>query len=195
MGTLHHIVLAGLTAAGEASGAKSGGILSDLGIQYPLIIAQAFGFLLLLIILRAFLYKPILGMLDAREEEIRTRYTDAEKARGHAEQLRHDYEARLAQADTEARDRIQDGVREGQAMRAELIAQAHEDRERIVEQGHREITDEREKMLYTVRDKVATMAVDAAGRIISKSVDAETHRELINEFLEELPGEAGEARS
>ena len=154
MGTLHNIVLAGLVAAAEegghgAHGAGGGSILSQLGIQFPLIIAQAVGFVLLIIVLKAFLYRPVLTVLSQREEEIRTRYSDADKARGTAEDLRREYENRLSQIEAEARDRIHDGIREGQAMRAELVAQAQQERERIIQQGHREVADEREKMVFT----------------------------------------------
>ncbi len=198
MGTLHNIVLAGLVAAAEegghgAHGAGGGSILSQLGIQFPLIIAQAVGFVLLIIVLKAFLYRPVLTVLSQREEEIRTRYSDADKARGTAEDLRREYENRLSQIEAEARDRIHDGIREGQAMRAELVAQAQQERERIIQQGHREVADEREKMVFTVRETVANMAVEAAGKIISRSLDDSTHRAMIQEFLTELP--AGEAKS
>lgn len=171
-------------------------MLEQLGIQFPLIYAQAAGFLALFFFLRQFAFRPVLSILDTREEEIRTRYADAEKAHSTAEQLRRDYETRIAQIEAEARDRIQDGIREGQAMRAELLAQAQQERERILQQGHREIAEEREKMIYLVRDQVANMAVEAAGRVISRSLDEATHRALIHEFLEDLPASAGgEARA
>lgn len=196
MGTLHHVIWMGLVAAEEAAqeagaGAHGGGdsILAQLGIQFPLIIAQAVGFLLLLFILRAFLYRPVLGMLGTREEEIRARYADADQARAAAAGLQREYETRMAQAEAEARDRIQEGIREGQAMRAELVAQAHQERERVIQQGYREIGEEREKMVYLVRETVANMAVDAAGRIISRSMDESTHRALVQEFLAGLPAE------
>lgn len=193
MGTLHQIIGLGLVATEEAGGAHAGGgIIEQLGIQYPLILAQGAGFLLLLYILGRFLYRPVLGMLETREEEIRARYADADQARAQAAEIRRDYETRMSQADAEARDRIHDGIREGQAMRAELVAQAQQERERIIQQGYREISEEREKMVYLVRENVANMAVDAAGRIISRSMDDSTHRALVQEFLAELPaGEKG----
>lgn len=194
MGTLHHIVLAGLVAAEEAG--HGGGITEQLGIRVELIGAQIIGFLLLLALLKVFAYRPIMDVLDQREEEIRTRYSDADKARDHAEELRKSYEQRMAQADVEVRDKIQDGIREGQAARAQIVAQAHSERERIVQQGQREVAEEREKMVYAVRESVVNMAVEAAGKIISRSMDADTHRALVDEFLAEIPtGTAGEAKS
>ena len=200
MGTLHHVLWMSLVAAEEATheaGAAAhgggGSILAQLGIQFPLIIAQAVGFLALLFILRAFLYRPVLGMLSTREEEIRARSNDADEARAIALKLQREYETRMAQAEAEARDRIQDGIREGQAMRAELLAQAQQERDRIIQQGHQEIREEREKMVYVVRETVANMAVDAAGKIIARSMDENTHRALVQEFLAALP--AGEKRA
>lgn len=196
MGTLHSIITAGLIAAEEAGHQAGGGLLEQLGIRFPLIFAQAAGFIALFFFLRQFAFRPVLNFLDTREEEIRTRYADAERAHSTAEQLRRDYEARLSQIEAEARDRIQEGIREGQAMRAELLAQAHQERERIIQQGHREVNEEREKMIYLVRETVANMAVDAAARVLSRSLDEETHRSLVREFLEELPASAGgEARA
>ena len=145
------MMLAGLSPrrSGARGRRRTAGDLGATGIQFPLILVQAVGFLLLLL-LRAIAFRPIWAFSISARGDC-TRYSDAEKARDVAEQVRRDYEARLAQIDAEARDRIQDGIREGQAMRTELIAQAQQERADC-QQGHREVTEEREKMIYSVRE-------------------------------------------
>lgn len=196
MGTLHALTLTGLFAAEEAAHQAGGGLLAQLGIQFPLIVTQAVGFLLLYFVLRAVAFRPILAILAQREALIRERYQNAEQAQQAAERLRLDYEMRLARIDQEARDRIQEGIREGQAMRAEILSQAQQERERILRQAREEIEADREKMVYSVRETVINMAIEAAGRILARSMDEQAQRLLVQEFLSEIatrPG--GEARA
>ena len=121
MGTLHSIVTAALVAAEEAHHAGGGGLLEQLGIQFPLIYAQAAGFLALFFFLRQFAFRGAEHPRHAREDP--HRYADAEKAHSTAEQLRRDYETRIAQIEAGARPHP-GRIREGQAMRAELLAGA-----------------------------------------------------------------------
>ncbi|MDH7570652.1 MAG: hypothetical protein QHJ73_13805, partial [Armatimonadota bacterium] len=131
-----------------------------------------------------------------REEQIRKNYEQAEEALRNAEEKRQEYEARLAQAESEARNRIQEGIREGQAIRRQLTQRGEEERDRIIQQGYRDLANEREKMVYSVRESVIDMTLEAASRILKRSLDEPAHRALVQEFLAALPSEPqNESRS
>ena len=53
--------------------------MDALGIEWPLLISQLINFLILIVLLRMFLYKPVLNMLNARKERIAQSMKDAER--------------------------------------------------------------------------------------------------------------------
>ena len=83
-------------------------------ISYPrILLVQALGFLLVLLVFRRFLFKPIMDILEARRAEIDNQYADAENQRKMADELKADYEMRLSGIDEEMRAKITAGRQGG----------------------------------------------------------------------------------
>lgn len=167
-----------------------------LNIDPRVLIVQILGFVLLLIVFKLFLFKPILGILEARQKEIEGRYQDAETQRGAAEQLRAEYQQHLAGIEEEMRSKIAQALKDGQAMRDEIIADSHAKADSILTRAQEEIAREKEKALAELKSTVAGLAVDAAGKLIRAKLDDAKHRELVGRFIEDLtpapsPGKRG----
>jgi F-type H+-transporting ATPase subunit b len=178
-------VAAAAWGAEGAEGAKAdSGLLGALGLDLRTVLVQAFGFLLLYILFRAFLWKPILGLLSARQDEVAGIYTDADQQRAAAEGARKDYEVRLAKADEESRERIANALAQANAMKDEIINSARDQADRIVVAGRENVRREMEKAQVEIRDSAARMAVDVAGRIIQREMDPAAQRALVDQFIE-----------
>ena len=168
-----------------------------LNIDPRVLGVQIGGFVLLLIVFKVFLFKPIMGILEARRKEIDGRYQDAQAQRDAAEQLRAEYQQHLANIDEEMRAKITEAMKEGQAMRDEIIADSRTKAEDILTKAQEELQREKEKALVELRSTVAGLAVDAAGRLIEEKLDDAKHRQLVARFIDELnpspsPGKRGE---
>jgi F-type H+-transporting ATPase subunit b len=148
--------------------------------------AQVTGFVLLWIILARYLFRPILALLNAREEEIKLSYENAETERAKAEEFREEYEKRLAGIEAEARARIQSAVREAEAARDQIVSEARGRSEDILRRGAEELAREREKTLAQIRTEVVDISLAAAGKIIGESMDDQKHRKLVNEFVDKI---------
>ena len=137
-----------------------------------LIITQIVGFLLLLWFLNRFVFKPIFAILDERQKDDPGRPTtrlDADRKR--MEDTRRQYEERLANIEAEARERIQAAVKEAQALRDNLIADAHQNAESITVSARNEAERERQKAFLEMRQQVVALAVAAAGKVVGESLD------------------------
>jgi F-type H+-transporting ATPase subunit b len=158
-------------------------ILQQLGIDPKLILVNILGFVLLLWILKKFLYGPITKMLADRAEQVRSTYEAAEAEKASMEQLRTDYERRLAGIEAEARQKIQTAIKEAQSVRDEIIADSRGRAEGILQRGQEELLREREKTLVALRQEVADLVIGASSRLIERSLDDAAHRKLVDDFI------------
>ncbi|MCX7832568.1 MAG: F0F1 ATP synthase subunit B [Actinobacteria bacterium] len=139
-----------------------------------------------LLLLSKFALGPILSMLDKRRQTIEENLRKAEEAREEAEKLFAEYKERLEQAKKEAQEIILESKRMGEKLKEEIVLEARKEAENLKEKAIRSIELEREKVLQELREKAAEYSVEIASRILKKSIDASTHRNLIDEALEEV---------
>jgi F-type H+-transporting ATPase subunit b len=159
--------------------------IADLGINVPVLIGQLLSFTLLLIMLRLFVYKPVLKMLDERRERIRAGLEAAEQGR-----------EREAEANRTAQEQIEAARREGQA----IIAQAQQVSQRLQEDARRQALQQQETMLERARAEIqlerdgaiselrrefAELTIAAAEKVIGQSLDRAAHQRLIEQALSE----------
>ena len=110
-----------------------------LNIDPRVLIVQIGGFVLLLVVFKLFLFKPVAGILEARQNELDSRYQEAEAQRDAANELRTEYEQHLARIDEEARAKITQAMKEGQAMRDEILADSHAKAEDILARAEKAV--------------------------------------------------------
>lgn len=157
-----------------------------LNLDPRVVILQALGVLLLLAVFKKFLFAPIQGALQSRQDEIRATYDAAESEKAQMEQLRADYERRLADIEAEARQRIQAAIKEAQVSREQILNEARERAERALSRGQEEIIREKEKAIVELRREVVDLTINAAGKLIGQSLDEASHKRLVEEFIESV---------
>jgi F-type H+-transporting ATPase subunit b len=158
-------------------------IINQLGIDLHLLLGQIIAFLIFAAIFWRLFQKPLLNILDERRAEIRDTYDQLDKDRAEMARIRQEYEERLAGIEAEARNRIQEAIKEAQVLRDGLIADARKQAETIVQRGRTETERERQKAFLEMRQQVATLAVLAAGKVIGESLDAQRHSKLVDDFI------------
>jgi len=159
-------------------------VLSQMKLQWQWILSQTVAFLILYWLLRKFAFTPIQQILREREERVRKAIEDAERQRTEMEQLKAEYERRLAHIEEEARARLQEAMQQAYQARDVLLADAREQAERILQRAQEQIALEREKLMVELRDHVVDMAVRIAEKLIERNLDRTAHHELINNILE-----------
>lgn len=159
--------------------------MTQLGINLPTLVAYLLNFVVLLGVLYAFAYKPLLRAMDQRSERIRESLEAADKARDEAANAQTAVEEQLAEARREGQ-RLLDLAREAaNRFREEEMEKARGDAENFVERARGDIQQEREAALAEVRVAFGDLAITAAERVIRRTVDRQAHDELISQVLEE----------
>jgi F-type H+-transporting ATPase subunit b len=157
-----------------------------LQITPQALLLQIVSFLLLIWLMRRFLFGPIGGILEARQNEVRSTLDQVYRDREAMETSRREYEARLAGIEAEARDRIQAAIKDAQGMKEEIIGAAHTEADRLVTHAREEVVREKQRAMVELRTQVADLAVEAAGKILRRSVDDRAHRELVTDFINQV---------
>ena len=160
--------------------------MEGLGINLGYLMSQIVNFVLLLIILRVFLYKPIVTMLDRRREKIKTDLEEAEGARSEAEAARQEYEKQLEQAREERRSIVAQATEQAEKMREDILAKARAEAQEVVAKTEEDMETLRRQTLVGAQDQVVDLAMAAAGKVVGESLDEQAHRRLIQEFIAEV---------
>lgn len=158
-------------------------IIHALGIDWRLILTQILGFLLLLFFLQRVVLSKAFAFLDSRQADIKSTYDQMDADRASMDRLRAEYEQRLAGIEAEAREKIQAAVKEAQALRDNLVADAQQQAEAIVEKGRNDSERERQKAFLEMRAQIVSLAINAAGKVIGESLDATRHAALVDNFI------------
>jgi F-type H+-transporting ATPase subunit b len=158
-----------------------------LSVEPGLMIWTITIFIILLIILKKYAWKPILQSLKDRELGIKSSIEKAELLKQEAEKILARNKELLAQADNEARKVISEGKSMAEKLRSDLIIKTNEDAARMLNQAKTEIEREKVAALNELKDEIANLAVQAAGKINDENLDADKQKKLINNFINQIP--------
>jgi len=160
--------------------AAEGGGLIELNRS---LLVQVVNFLILLVVLHRFVYKPLLRTLEARSSAIKHQLAEAQAAREAAQQQLAEFEARLQAAQAEAHEVRERALREAAATRERLTAEARQEASRLVAAARVEIDQDVRRAKAELRAQVGTLAVQIAERVIQRSLRDEDHQRLVQEAL------------
>ena len=146
-------------------------------------------FLLLIFLVKKYAWGNITSVLDERAEKISSDIDGAEEARKKAEELASKREAELAGSRTEAKTIIENAKETAEKSKADILAEAKLEAGRLKEKANQEIEQNKAKTLQNVKGEVADLTVNLAGKIISQKLDGHAHKELIDQYIDQL-GEA-----
>jgi len=149
------------------------------------VIVSVVNFLVILYLLRRYLWGPILTVLANRAEKIREGLAMAEAAKAERERMKAEVERLLADARREAQAISERTTKAAEAAAAEIRTQAKAEADRIRERGREEAKQLHDQALAQLRSELANMVVLAASRVLGRELDADKHRALIEQSLDE----------
>ena len=138
------------------------------------------------LILKKFLFKPVNQMIDARQKEIDDLYSDAANVRQDAEAMREDYSRKLAEAKETSAQIVSEAKQEANRRGEEILRQARQDADALRLKADAEIALERKKALNEVKNDISRIALDIAGKVVEKELNATEHERLIEGFLRDM---------
>jgi len=152
------------------------------------IIAQVISFFILLIILRVFLWKRFLKVLDDRRSRIADTLRDIEAEKLEAEKNKADYAAIVSRIDELAKIKIQEASTEGRRLAEEIIENARGEADRMVDNAKESIRQEMSKAKGELKEEIVDLAIKVSEKLIQAKLTEEQDKKLVEEFLNEIEG-------
>ena len=139
--------------------------------------------LILFVLLRIFLFKPVLGMIEKRRNMIQSSLDEADQKNADAANLKQQYESSLKDAKQESFQIVSEAKGRAQAQYDQIIDKANEDASQIIKQANATAEADREKILKDARAELADVALAAASKLLGTTVDAKANKEMLDAFL------------
>jgi len=163
--------------------------MAGLGINLSLLVFQIVNFLIVLWLLRVFLYQPVTRMFAARRERIQAGLAEAQRVREEAAAERAQFEGQLAEERRTSQERLRDAVARSEEAARRRLDEANAEAEQILTRARAEAEQVRAQALAGLHDQIADLALLAAGKALGEGLDEARHRQLIARFLKDSLGE------
>ncbi len=162
--------------------------MDKLGINLGYLLVQIFNFAIMFVVLKKWLYEPVLRLLQERREMLARAVEDARvaaEARANAEQ---EAQKILAEARAKADEIIREARDRAEEQKRTILEEAKAEAEKIKQEALAEVEEERNRVLAELREQIAALAVAAAHKIVGASLDEQRQHELLEEFFAGVKG-------
>jgi F-type H+-transporting ATPase subunit b len=173
--------------------AAAGGGLTDVNLG--LTIWTIVLFVLFAFVLGKFAWGPLLALIDEREKGVKNEIEGAQKANAEAAQLLEKHKELVREAGREREEILKRALLEAEQIKNDIQGKARGEAEQILERARAQIERERDAAIGQLRQTVADLAIEAAGKIVQSSLTPEAQRKIVDEYVAGLaaPGPSGRA--
>ena len=160
--------------------------MAGLGIDPVVIIVYVVNFFIVLFLLQRFAYKPILGMLERRQEVIAEGLSAAENAQQEAAEQRAEFEKELAKARQSSQEEAKQAAEATEKMRQDILDAAQKEADDIKAKAREEAEQERQQVMSDLQQQTAELAMQITQKVVGGAVDESAQRKLVDQFLADL---------
>lgn len=141
--------------------------------------------LILYLIVKKLLFKPVKKMIDARAREVEETYQRAHRARTEAESAKQEYTSQISSAKMEAQALLKDASAKAQSRSEQILEDAKQEASHLMRRARKELEREKQRAIHEMKDEISDMAVQLATKIVRREITPEDQDRLLEEFLKE----------
>ena len=145
-------------------------------------------FIALFLVLKKFLFKPVMKLIQDRQAEIDTMYAEADEAKNAASAMQQEYAQKLTAAGETSERIVKEAVERGRLREEEIIRQANAEAGAIMEKANAAIAQEKKKAVNDAKNEISDMAMSIAEKIVGRELTGVDQNKLVDEFIDELGG-------
>ncbi len=141
--------------------------------------------IVLFLLLRKFLIKPILNVMNKRDEIIKNGLDNARTKEAEATVMKNKYEKQLSEANKESAQIISDAKKEAQAKSQNILDDANKRADIIMQNANKEIEVAKTKAVSEAKEQIAQLAVEVAKKVATTSSNEQSDSDMYDEFIKE----------
>lgn len=134
-------------------------------------------------LIKRFLFKPINEVLEKRRQIADAQIADATKANEEAMAMKAKVEEDMQSARTRAGEILSSAQKTAETRSEEILREASAEAAQIKAKAQSDIALEKQKAVNEIKDEIGDMAMEIAGKVIERELNAEDHAKLIDEFI------------
>lgn len=152
-------------------------------LEWSVIITQAVGFIIVVMLLKKFAWGKLMDFIDQRREKIAGEFAEIDRGKEEVEQLKSDYEKELANIEETRRVKIQEAAQEANKLAGDIKDEARQDVLTLRQKAERDIQMELDKANVLLRDQMVNAVIVSTEKLIKERLDSDKHKQLISDFL------------
>ena len=157
--------------------------LDIISVNIWQILISLINLLLLFLMLKKFLFKPVQKIMAQRQAQVDQVYADADQRLESATQMKQEYEHRLSTAREEADTLVKNATATAQQRGDQLLSEAQQQASRLKQKAEEEIEQQKKQMLNEVRQDISELAVDIASKVIEREINQGDYDAFVDEFI------------
>ncbi|OGZ59844.1 MAG: ATP synthase F0 subunit B [Candidatus Spechtbacteria bacterium RIFCSPHIGHO2_02_FULL_43_15b] len=161
-------------------------LLHNLGIKWQLLLAQIVNFLILLFLLKKFLYKPMLKFMRERRETIERGLKKSELAEIQFQEFRKMQAEQLTKTRTEAQKIMEDAKKRAEEAKAQILEEAKIQAEILFSRANKDIELLKNHRLMEAEHELGKMAVQGMEYLLREKISDDKKRELADEAIKNM---------
>ncbi|MEK7173085.1 MAG: F0F1 ATP synthase subunit B [Patescibacteria group bacterium] len=161
-------------------------LFQKLGIDWRLLLAQAINFLVLLLILSKFLFKPVIKMLDERSSKVKDSLKQAEDIKRQVELINKENEKKILASKTQAETIIRNAQAEAEKERQQIIAKSRAESSQIIVAAKKQLAQEKQQIITEAKTEIGSLVVSATEKILQEKLDPQKDWTLIEQVIKKV---------
>jgi len=161
------------------------GGFASLGINPALLVVFIINFIILFVLLRLFLYAPVMKVLDERAKRTKEAMELADATKKEFEQAKEEVQKQIEKGRQEGQAIIAQALQTAERLKEESRSEAAKQAQVIIDRTRSELGAERDKIIGDLRREFVDISIAAAEKVIKETLDREKHRKLIEETLQQ----------
>ena len=141
---------------------------------------------ILFLILKKLLFKPVKKIVDKRQKEIESEYKKAEKTQAEADAIKAEWEGKMATAEAEADKIISDAVERADSRNEVMLYESREKADQIIRKAKADIERERKDARETIKKEIVDVSQALSEKIIGREINMDDHRDLIDRAIDRI---------
>ena len=170
----------------EETAVKTGDYTPFLTIDPVTMIATLLNTLILFLVLKHFLFKPVNKILDERKEKVEKTYKEADDKLTEASRLETEYTEKLANAKAESAEIVKNATKRAQLRSDEIIAEAKTEASGLIVKANADIEKEKKRAVNQIKDEISDIALMVAEKVVEKEISPKDHERLIENCISEF---------
>ena len=169
-----------------ANVAEATGGLGTLGINLKIFIAQLVNFVIVLLVMWKFAYKPIINLLDKRAKKVEDSIKNAEQIEKRVKQIEKEQHTIISKAKIEAVEILETAREDAEKRKEEFLIKTKVEVDQVIQKGKEQIRKEKNQMLVEVKEDIIKIAIEASKKILKEEINEKKSEKMAEDVVNKM---------